>query len=164
MSSVRSPQAGPGSSGSCGLPGAAARAEARAAAQQALAICAGADRIAGEASEALGTDDERLFSLLEERERMLASLAGPLATLGPRHAADGLTLAASERAVDDADALVDQVCEALSASQRRTATLAMHVAVRVAELRAELRTVQRAGSAGLGYATFGGPRLVDRVR
>jgi hypothetical protein len=42
--------------------------------------------------------------------------------------------------------------------------LAMRVADRVAELRSELETVQRAGSAGLGYAVLDVSRQVDRVR
>lgn len=141
------------------------RAAAEAAAQEALAVCEGADRIAEHAWNAVGVDDERLFSLLEERERMLAGLADHITTLKrQRHSADGGKVAASERVLEETDAVVARVCEALSASQRTTMALAVRVADRVAELREELATVQRAGSAGLGYATLGGSPHVDRVR
>ena len=144
---------------------AAAKAAASAAARDALAACAGADRIAEQAWNAVGVDDERLFSLLEERERMLSGLADHITTLKlQRHSADGGKVAASERVLDETDAVVGQVCEALSASQRTTMALAMRVAERVAELREELASVQRAGSAGLGYATLGTAPHVDRVR
>ena len=141
-----------------------AGAVAQAAAREALAICAGADRVAEQASRAVGVDDERLFSLLAERERMLSGLARHIAALERRPSADGTLLATGERLVEDADALVAEVCEALSASQRTTMALAMRVADRVAELREELATVQRAGSAGLGYAEPGVSRQVDRIR
>jgi len=134
-------------------------------ARRALGLCVEADRIAEQASASVGTDEERLFALLEERDAVLADLAGHIATLQlHRYTADDGLFASTERVVNDADTLVTEVCEALSASQRTTMALAMRVAERVAELRAELANVQRAGSAGLGYATLATPNRVNRIR
>ncbi len=124
------------------------------AARRALAICESADAMAREASESLDRDDDRLFSLLEQREQMLADLAEHVATLRlERPTADSSLFASTAKVVDDADALVTEVCNALSSSQRATMALAVRVADRASELRAELAEVQRAGSAGVGYAT-----------
>ena len=135
------------------------------AAREALALCANADVVAAHAADALGVDDDRLFALLEQREQMLVDLAEHIVALKlERPTADNPLLAASARIVDDADQLITSVCEALSACHRTTIALAMRVEERVAELRAELATVQRAGNAGLGYSAIGAPRHVDRIR
>jgi hypothetical protein len=120
------------------------------AAREALAICEGADRIAERAASLVGVDDERLITLLEERERMLAGLAMHVALLEPGKGG--------------AEPFVQDVRAALSASERTTAALAARVADRIAELQAELATVQRAGSAGVGYAALATTHHVDRVR
>ncbi|MES2524664.1 MAG: hypothetical protein V4617_18355 [Gemmatimonadota bacterium] len=134
-------------------------------AQDALAICAGADTLAVQAVGVVGVDDERLFALLEQREQMLSDLAEHIVALQlERPTADNPLFAASERMVDDADQLISTVCEALTRSHRATMALAMRVEQRVAELRAELASVQRAGSAGLAYTAMGGMHHVDRVR
>jgi hypothetical protein len=147
-------------------PGKPASPRARAtAAAEALSICAGADGIANEASAAVGVDDEKLFKLLEQRERMLAGLAEHIVTLQlSRVPADDPLFAMSERVVDDADMLVARVCEALSSSHRTTVALAMRVAERVSVLRDELASVQRAGNAGTAYTAFAPASQVDRRR
>jgi hypothetical protein len=135
------------------------------AASEALSICQGADGIAQAATAAIGVDDERLFALLEQRERMLAGLAEHIVTLKlNRTSADDPLFAASERVVDDADAVVARVCEALSSSHRTTVALAMRVAERVAVLRDDLANVQRAGNAGSAYAAMSPVHQVDRFR
>jgi len=135
------------------------------AARRAVAICRDADAMAREATTSVGVDDDRLFSLLEQRELMLADMAEHIVALRlERPTADSPMYAASERVVDEADALVTEVCEALSAAHRATMTLAVRVSERAAELRAELAQVQRAANASTGYGTLTtGPR-VDRVR
>ena len=147
-------------------PGASPRAIAkRNAARSALAICATADRLAEEATAVVGVDDDRLFALLEQREEMLADLAEHIVALRlERPTVDNPLIASSERAVDEADALVSEVCDAISASERATMVLAARVADRVAELRAELASVQRVGNAGLGYTALDVGSRVDRVR
>ncbi len=113
----------------------------------------------------MGEDDDRLFSLLEQRDEMLQDLTEHLVMLRlERPTADSPLYAATERAVDDADALLTQVSAALSSSHRVTMELAAKVARRTDEIRAELDAVQRASSAGLGYGAATGPRLVDRLR
>lgn len=135
------------------------------AARTALALCARADAVAHEADRHIGVDDERLFSLLEQRDELLSDLAEQLVTLrAVRPTADNALFAATERAVDDADAMITEVSAALAVSQRVTMELAARVARRVAELRAELDAVQRAGSASIGYGTLSAPRLVDSRR
>ena len=135
------------------------------AAQEAIRICTTADAISHEASAVVGVDDDRLFSLLEQREQMLTDLSEQLLTLRlERPTADSPLFAATERMVDDADALVSEVCSVLSSTHRATMALAKRVADRAAELRIELDSVQRAGSAGMGYAAFAMPHQVDRVR
>lgn len=135
------------------------------AAQRAVAICRHADDMAREATASVGVDDDRLFSLLEQREQMLADLAEHLVTLRlERPTADSPMYASSERVVDEADALVTEVCDALSASHRATMTLAVRVAERAAELRAELAGVQRAANAGMAYSGISAGLQVDRVR
>jgi len=135
------------------------------AAQNVLMLCATADAVAREADRQIGVDDERLFSLLEQRDELLSDLAEQLVTLrAVRPTADNALFAATERAVDDADAMITEVSAALAVSQRVTMELAARVARRVAELRAELDTVQRAGSASIGYGTVSAPRLVDSRR
>lgn len=141
---------------------AAERAEA---ARKALAICDSADELARQATASLGVDDDRLFSLLEQREQMLVDLAEQVVTLRlERPTADSPLFAATERVVDDADALVTEVCTALSTSHRATMALAMRVADRASELRSELAAVQRAGSASIGYATTPTPHQLDSFR
>lgn len=140
-------------------------AERRQAARKALAICATADALAREADASLGVDDDRIFSLLEQREQMLVDLADHVATLRfERPTADSPLFAASERVIDDADALITDVCAALSTTQRATMALAVRVADRSNALRAELAAVQRAGSAGLGYAALSSAHQLDRSR
>lgn len=135
------------------------------AASAALSICEGADAIAKEAAAAVGIDDERLFALLERRERMLKGLAEHIVVLKlSRSPADDPLFASSERIVDEADALVTRVCDALSTSERTTVALAMRVAERVSELRDELAQVQRAGHAGSAYSSLAASRQVDRLR
>lgn len=141
-------------------------AEARqSAARGALAICASADALAREAVEVVGQDDDRLFSLLEQRDQMLQDLSEHLVMLRlERPTADSPLYAATERAVDDADALLTEVSAALSTSHRVTMELAAKVARRTDEIRSELDAVQRASSAGLGYGAAAGAHLVDRLR
>ncbi len=135
------------------------------AARGALALCASADAAAREAEQLVGVDDQRLFSLLEQRDELLSDLAEQLVTLRTiRPTADGALFAATERAVDEADALITDVCAALAVSQRVTMELAARVARRAAEIRAELDAVQRAGSAGIGYGAFATTRVVDSRR
>ncbi len=140
--------------------------EARqAAARGALAICATADALAREAVDVVGQDDDRLFSLLEQRDEMLQDLSEHLVMLRlERPTADSPLYAATERAVDDADALLTEVSAALSTSHRVTMELAAKVARRTEEIRRELDAVQRASSAGLGYGAVTGVHLVDRLR
>ncbi len=137
----------------------------RAAARGALAICANADALAREAGDVVGQDDDRLFSLLEQRDEMLQDLSEHLVMLRlERPTADSPLYAATERAVDDADALLTDVSAALSTSHRVTMELAAKVARRTDEIRRELDAVQRASNAGLGYAVAAGAHLVDRLR
>jgi hypothetical protein len=110
-------------------------------------------------------DDHRLFALLEQREEMLQDLAEQIVALRyERPTADSALFAATERVVDEADALVAEVCTAVSASHRITMELAAKVARRATELRSELDAVQRASTAGTAYGMAGGARLVDRLR
>jgi len=135
------------------------------AARHALAICASADALAREASVSLDDDDDRMFSLLEQREEMLLDLADHVATLRrERPTADSPLYAASERVIDEADALVTDVCAALHATQRATMMLALRVSARTDLLREELAAVQRAGCAGVGYAALAQPHQLDRMR
>jgi hypothetical protein len=148
--------------GRLGLRGPEAR---HAAARDALAICAGADAIAREAVDVVGHDDDRLFSLLELRDEMLQDLSEHLVLLRlERPAADCPLYAATERAVDDADALLTEVSAALTTSHRVTMELAAKVARRTDDIRRELDAVQRAGNAGIGYGMTAGAPLVDRRR
>jgi len=135
------------------------------AARKALAICESADEMARQATASLDVDDDRLFSLLELREQMLLDLTDQVDTLRlERPTADSPLFAATERVVDDADALVTEVCTALSTSHRATMVLAMRVADRASELRSELAAVQRAGSASIGYAMPPTPHQLDSFR
>jgi hypothetical protein len=130
-----------------------------------LCLCADADRIGEQAAADVGVDDDRLFLLVEARDAVLADLATQIAFLNhKRREADGHGFAAAGQLVNEADTLVTEVCEALSASHRATTVLALRVAERLAELREELTSVQRAGSAGLGYATLAPAPHVDRIR
>jgi hypothetical protein len=136
-----------------------------AAARNALALCASADAAAREAEGVVGVDDHRLFSLLEQRDEILRDLAEHLVVLRmERPTADSPLFAATERAVDEADDLIADVCAALTTSQRVTMELAARVERRSAEIRAELNAVQRAGSARIGYGTPATPHLVDGFR
>jgi hypothetical protein len=136
-----------------------------AAARGALAICASADAIAREAVDVVGHDDDRLFSLLEQRDEMLQDLSEHLVLLRlQRPTADSPLYAATERAVDDADALLTDVSVALKTSHRVTMELAAKVARRTDEIRRELDAVHRAGNAGVGYGVAAGTPLVDRRR
>jgi hypothetical protein len=135
------------------------------AARQALALCASADAAAREAEGVVGIDDNRLFSLLEQRDEMLRDLTEQLVVLRlERPTADSPLFAATERAVDDADDLLAEICAALTTSQRVTMELAARVERRAAEIRLELDAVQRAGSARVGYASQPAPHLVDSRR
>ncbi|MBL0938556.1 MAG: hypothetical protein IBJ03_06665 [Gemmatimonadaceae bacterium] len=137
----------------------------RAAAREALALCAGADALAREAATTALADEHRLLALLEQREEMLQDLAEQLAILKyERPTADSALYAATERVVDEADALVAEVCSALTSSHQVTLELAAKVARRTEEIRAELDEVQRTSVASAGYGGYTGPRLVDRVR
>ncbi len=137
----------------------------QAAARGALAICASADALAREAVEVVGEDDDRLFSLLEQRDEMLQDLSEHLVMLRlERPTADSPLYAATERAVDAADAMLTELSAALSTSHRVTMELAAKVARRTDEIRRELDAVQRASSAGLGYGAAAGAHLVDRFR
>ena len=135
------------------------------AAREAIRLCESADALAREAGDVVGIDDDRLFSLLEQREQMLADLSEQLLTLRlERPTADSPLFSATERMVDDADELVANVCAVLTVSQRTTMALAVRVSERAAELRQELQSVQQAGSANLGYSVFAAAHHVDRLR
>jgi hypothetical protein len=134
-------------------------------ARQVLSMCAGIDAITAEAHASLGLDEDRLFALLETREQMLLELAESVAVLQhSRPAADNALFAATERAVDDADALIATVCDALQSSERATKALAARVAERVEQLREELAAVQRATSVSSAYQLGGHSRHVDLRR
>ena len=81
-----------------------------------------------------------------------------------RPTADSALFAATERVVDDADALVGEVCAAVETTHHLTMELAAKVGRRAEALRNELESVQRASTAGAAYGTAGGARLVDRRR
>lgn len=137
------------------------------AARAALALCASADALAREVEVAVtsAADDHRLFALLEQRDEMLQDLAEQLVLLRTeRPTADSAVFAASERVVDEAEALVADVCAAVETSHRVTVELAAKVGRRAEELRAELDSVQRASTATVAYGVPGGARLVDRRR
>jgi hypothetical protein len=137
------------------------------AARSALALCASADDLARavEREVVSPADDHRLFALLEQREVMLQDLAEQLVVLRlERPTADSALYAATERVVDDADALVAEVCSAIATSHRVTVELAAKVAKRSEEIRAELDAVQRASTASVAYGRPAGAHLVDRRR
>lgn len=139
-----------------------AAARRTAAARNALALCAGADALARDVEAAVGRDDDALFLLLEERDRMLADLAEQMVVLRTeRPRADSAWFRATERVVDGADALVDEVLAAVSTSQRITVELTARIARRAEEIRAELDAVQRASTASSAYGLVGGARQVD---
>ncbi len=132
---------------------------------RALAMCASANALAREAGDALDLDDDRLFSLLEQRDTMLSDVAEYVVTLrATRPTADSALFAAAAKSVDDTDVLIVELAEALRTSHRETMTLALRVEARTHLLREELAEVQRAGHAGLGYATPFLPHRIDRVR
>lgn len=136
-----------------------------AAARQVLAVCADVDAVTLEAQAAIGMDDGRLFALLETRELMLQDLSEQMAVLHQtRPAADDPLLAATERSVDDADALLANVCEALAGAERSTRELAARVARRVESLRTELANMSRASQVGSAYQLGAQARLVDLRR
>jgi hypothetical protein len=140
-------------------------AERARAAQAVLGICATVDALAEDAHASLGIDDDRLFSLLEQREQMLVDLSEHIVTLRvERPTADSALFAASEKVVEDSDALISEVCAALARSNRATMALAVRVQERVNVLRAELASVQRAGSASIGYAKLPLSPHLDRIR
>lgn len=146
-------------------PSLSAPARRAAAAREALALCARADVLAREAEAAVSTDDHRLLAMLEQRDALLQDLAEQLVVLRlERPAADSPLYAATERMMDDADMLVDELTAALQASQRVTLDLAARVARRSEELRAELDAMQRASVAGQAYGIPAGGQLVDRRR
>jgi hypothetical protein len=137
------------------------------AARTALSLCASADELARELEVEVtsAAGEHRLMALLEQREEMLQDLAEQLLILRTeRPTADSVLFAATERVVDDADALVAEVCSALTASHQLTLDLAAKVARRTEEIRAELDAVQRTSVASVGYGVMNGPRLVDRFR
>jgi hypothetical protein len=144
-------------------PSAAARRAA--AARAALALCARADALAHDLEAAVETDDELLFDLLSQRDRMLEDLAEQLLVLRTaRPTADSGWLASTERLIDDADALVDQVLAAVSSSHHVTLELTARLARRSDEIRAELEIVQRASTASTAYGVQAEARHVDRRR
>ena len=129
-------------------------------AQRALMLCEQANAAAYQAERAVGVNDDRLFSLLEQRDEMLSDLAEQMAILREhRPTADSALYAATKRAVDDADDVIADVCAAVSATQRVTVELAARVAKRVAELRSELDEVQRASHATTGYTAMSAHRV-----
>ncbi|WP_461413449.1 hypothetical protein [Gemmatimonas sp.] len=137
------------------------------AARTALALCASADALAREVEVEVTSpaDEHRLFALLEQREVMLQDLAEQLVVLRlERPTADSALFAATERVVDEADALVSSVFAAVDLSHRITVELAAKVGRRAEELRAELDAVQRTSTASVAYGVSGGARLVDRRR
>ena len=135
------------------------------AARKALDICAAADSMANEALHCAGENDERMFELLERREEILQSLAEHIVSLKlGKYAADSPLFAASERAADEGDELVEGVCAALDVSQKTTMALAARVAARVSELRAELALVQRAGSVQTAYMPATAISILDSRR
>jgi hypothetical protein len=96
---------------------------------------------------------------------MLQDLAEQLVVLRlERPTADSALFASTERVVDEAEALVADVCTAVHLSHRITVELAAKVGRRAEELRAELDDVQRATTAGMAYGVAAGARLVDRRR
>lgn len=126
---------------------------ARTAARKALELCANADALAREATAAIETDELRVLTLMEQRDEMLQDLTEHLVTLKQaRPTADNPLFAHSAQVLDEADALIAEVCTALDRSQRATVELLSRLARRSDELRAELDAVQRAGNAGLTYA------------
>jgi hypothetical protein len=154
-------------SGAFRLPsfGRRAASEREQAAQAVLGICATVDALAQEADVVLDVDDDRLFSLLEQREQMLVDLTDYVVALKlERPTADSPLYAASEKVVDDADALISEVAAALMQSNRATMALALRVEARVSALREELAEVQRAGSAQMGYANVPVTHQMDRRR
>ncbi|MCE2901308.1 MAG: hypothetical protein ACK6DP_05685 [Gemmatimonas sp.] len=146
---------------------ATAAADRSAVAREALALCAGADALAREAESVIAsrTNEDRLLAVLERRDELVQDLAEQLALLRfERPRADSPLLADTERLVAAADAVVDEVCAAVSATQRRTLDLAARMARRTEEIRAELDEVQRAVTASVGYGIGSAPHFVDRVR
>lgn len=137
------------------------------AARTALSLCASADELARalEVEVTSAASEHRLLALLEQRDEMLQDLAEQLVILRTeRPTADSLLYAATERVVDEADALIAEVCSAVSTSHQITLDLAAKVARRTEEIRAELDAVQRASVASVGYGAMAAPRLVDRFR
>lgn len=137
------------------------------AARTALSLCASADELAREleVEVASAAGEHRLMALLEQRDEMLQDLAEQLVILRTeRPTADSLLFAATERVVDEADALIAEVCSAVSTSHQVTLDLAAKVARRTEEIRAELDAVQRTSVASVGYGAMAAPRLVDRFR
>lgn len=137
------------------------------AARTALSLCASADELARELEVEVmsAAGEHRLMALLEQRDEMLQDLAEQLVILRTeRPTADSVLYAATERVVDEADALVAEVCSAVSVSHQVTLDLAAKVARRTDEIRAELDAVQRTSVASVGYGAMAGPRLVDRFR
>ena len=66
-----------------------------AAARRALGLCEHADAAARDAERAIGVDDDRLFSLLEQRDEMISDLAEQIAVLrSQRPTADSALYAA----------------------------------------------------------------------
>ncbi|MCZ8203889.1 hypothetical protein [Gemmatimonas sp.] len=137
------------------------------AARSALALCISADALAREMEGEVAStvDDDRFFALLAQHELLLQDLAEQLVVLRQeRPTADSALFAATERVVDDADALVGDVCAAVETTHHLTMELAAKVGRRAEALRNELESVQRASTAGAAYGTAGGARLVDRRR
>ena len=131
-------------------------------ARQVLSVCAGIDAVTAEASASIGIDDDRLFALLETREQMLLDLSEQVVVLQQsRPTADNPLLSATERAVDEADALIASVCDALGSAERATQRLATRVATRVETLREELAQLSRASTAGSAYQLGQQLRAVD---
>lgn len=135
-------------------------AEARVmATQAALAACASADALAHEAFAVVGTDDDRLFALIDQRELLLQDLAVHLAQATPTR-----SVVARAASADGPDALLASLRDAIRVSEQVTSALASRVAERLAEIRVELEVLQRATAASHRYATAPASNAVDRMR
>ena len=129
------------------------------AARAALAVCASADALAHEASAVVGTDDDRLFALINQRELLLQDLAVHLVQATPARSEDARAASA-----DEPDALRASLRDAIRWSEQVTSALANRVAERLDEIRVELEVLQRATAASQRYATAPAFNAVDRMR
>jgi hypothetical protein len=135
-----------------------------AAAREAAALCRTFDQLAYEA--VVNIDDPTRFAeLLAQRDDVLALLNDHLVVLRvDRPSADGPEFAGAERAADTADDLILEVRESLEASLAATNVLTARVAERAAELREEIATMNRGGTAQLAYVSQQQATLLDSRR